>query len=239
MNTLEGPAVSSRKCIVSGEEHDKADLIRFVLGPDNEIVPDLQQKLPGRGVWLAADRKALERALAENRFAKAFKAKCRVDAGLPARLEDLIRREARQYLALANKAGLVVAGFFPTDAVQGYPPGAPTVMPSSASPTAAVHLLAALLIFLFLPIAAVISARRLRADGRTSAAIGSAACGIVMLAANAVTSAQPGTAGLVPGVAGLLQRVSLIAGFAWLAWFAVDRTRASAGREVAPEPGVR
>ena len=49
------------------------DDIRFVLGPDNEIVPDLQQKLPGRGVWLAADRKALERALAENRFAKVFK----------------------------------------------------------------------------------------------------------------------------------------------------------------------
>jgi uncharacterized protein len=111
MNTLEGPAMSSRKCIVSGEEHDKSDLIRFVLGPGNEIVPDLQQKLPGRGVWLAADRRALERALAENRFSKAFKAKCRVDPGLPARLEDLIRREARQYLALANKAGMVVAGY--------------------------------------------------------------------------------------------------------------------------------
>ena len=111
MNTLEGPAISSRKCIMSGEEHDKADLIRFVLGPGNEIVPDLQQKLPGRGVWLAADRRALERALAENRFSKAFKAKCRVDPELPARIEDLIRREARQYLALANKAGLVVAGY--------------------------------------------------------------------------------------------------------------------------------
>jgi uncharacterized protein len=98
-NTLKDPAVSSRKCIVSGEEHDKADLIRFVLGPGNEVVPDLQQKLPGRGVWLAADRRSLERALAENRFSKAFKAKCSVDPGLPARLD------------LANKAGLVAAGF--------------------------------------------------------------------------------------------------------------------------------
>jgi predicted RNA-binding protein YlxR (DUF448 family) len=103
--------VSGRKCIVSGEAHDKADLIRFVLGPGNEVVPDLQQKLPGRGVWLAADRRVLERALAENRFSKAFRAKCPVDLGLPARLEHLIRREARQYLALANKAGLVAAGF--------------------------------------------------------------------------------------------------------------------------------
>jgi hypothetical membrane protein len=134
--------------------------------------------------------------------------------------------------------GLVLAGLFPTDAVQGYPPGAPTVMPSSASPTAAVHLAAALLIFLLLPIAALVAARRLAAEERTTAAVGSAACGIVMLVANAVTSAQPGTAGLVPGVAGLLQRVSLIAGFAWLAWFSFDRSRAI-GREIAPEPGVR
>jgi uncharacterized protein len=103
--------VSSRKCIVSGEEHEKADLIRFVLGPGDEVVPDLQQKLPGRGVWLAPDRRALERAMAENRFSKAFKAKCRVDPALPARLEALIRQDARQYLALANKAGLVVAGY--------------------------------------------------------------------------------------------------------------------------------
>ena len=135
-------------------------------------------------------------------------------------------------------AGLILAGFFPTDAVQGYPPGAPTVMPSSASPTGAVHLAAALLIFLLLPIAAFVAARRLRAEERTTAAVGSVACGIVMLVANAVTSAQPGTAGLVPDVAGLLQRVSLIAGFAWLAWFSFDRSRA-VGREVAPEPGVR
>ena len=136
-------------------------------------------------------------------------------------------------------AGLVLAGLFPTDAVQGYPPGAPTVMPSSASPTGAVHLLAALLIFLFLPIAALVAARRLRAEGRTTAGVGSAACGIVMLVANAVTSAQPGTAGLVPGVAGLLQRASLIAGFVWLAWFSFDRLRRRASREIAPEPAVR
>ena len=134
-------------------------------------------------------------------------------------------------------AGLIVAGLFPTDAVQGYPPGAPTVMPSSASPTAAVHLVAALLIFLMLPVAAWVAARRLRAEERTAAAVGSAACGILMLVANAVTSAQPGTAGLVPGVAGLLQRVSLIAGFAWLAWYSFDRR--AVGREVAPELGAR
>jgi hypothetical membrane protein len=118
--------------------------------------------------------------------------------------------------------GLILAGIFPTDPVQGYPPGAPTVMPATASPTAAVHLVAALLIFLFLPVAAFVASRRLRADGRTLAAAASLAGGIVMITANAVTSAAPGTAGLVPDIAGLLQRISLIAGFAWLAWFSAD-----------------
>lgn len=122
-------------------------------------------------------------------------------------------------------AGLVLAGLFPTDAIQGYPPGAPTVMPSSASATAAVHLTAALLIFLFLPVAAIVAGRRLRAEGRSHAAVGSVVCAVVMVCANAVTSAAPGSAGLVPDVAGLLQRVSLTAGFAWLAWFSIDRRR--------------
>lgn len=122
-------------------------------------------------------------------------------------------------------AGLVLAGLFPTDAIQGYPPGAPTVMPSSASPTAAVHLAGALLLFLFLPVAAIVAGFRLQVEGRRRAATGSVACGVVMVCANAVTSAAPGSAGLVPDVAGLLQRVSLIAGFARLAWFSIDRRR--------------
>jgi hypothetical protein len=123
--------------------------------------------------------------------------------------------------------GLVVAGVFPTDAIQGYPPGAPTVMPASASPTAAIHLAAALLIFGFLPVAALVAARRLGRAGRRLAAVSSAASGIVMVVANAVTSAAPGTVGLFPEIAGSLQRVSLVAGFAWLAWFAVDVGRVS------------
>jgi len=113
--------------------------------------------------------------------------------------------------------GLVIAGFFPTDPVQGYPPGAPTVMPTSASAGAYIHVLAALLIFLFVPVAALIAARRFVIAGRSGWAVWSAAGGIVMLVANAVTSGSPGTAGLVPDVAGLLQRVSLITGFVWLA----------------------
>lgn len=102
---------SERMCIVTGEHLNPEKLIRFVLSPEAEVVPDLKHRLPGRGVWVKATREAVARTIVEQRFARAFRVKCIVSPDLAARLEHLLRQEARQYLALANKAGLVVAGF--------------------------------------------------------------------------------------------------------------------------------
>jgi predicted RNA-binding protein YlxR (DUF448 family) len=104
----EGP---QRMCIATGEHLPADELIRFVLGPQGEIVPDLQHELPGRGLWVRASRKALAKAIAEERFSKALRRKCSAAPDLPDRVESLIRARARQYLALANKAGLLVHGF--------------------------------------------------------------------------------------------------------------------------------
>jgi hypothetical membrane protein len=134
--------------------------------------------------------------------------------------------------------GLVLAGIFPTDPLQGYPPGAATVMPSTASPHAAIHLFGALLIFLLLPIATFVAARRFVAEGQSAWAAYSVASGFVMLVANAVTSASPGTAGMFPDIAGLLQRVSLIAGFGWLAAFCQLLFRARPMPVAVPPSGV-
>ena len=53
---------AERKCIVTGEVQPKAGLIRFVVGPDNQVVPDILDKLPGRGMYVTADRAVLEEA---------------------------------------------------------------------------------------------------------------------------------------------------------------------------------
>jgi predicted RNA-binding protein YlxR (DUF448 family) len=98
-------------CIATGERLDSKDLIRFVLGPGAEVVADLKHKLPGRGVWVKAARDAVAAAVTKQLFPKAFRTKCTASPDLPARVESLLRQEARQYLALANKAGLVVAGY--------------------------------------------------------------------------------------------------------------------------------
>lgn len=102
---------AERMCIVTREHGDPRGLLRFVLGPDGVIVPDLRHRLPGRGVWVTASAEVLREALKSNAFAKAFRARCRAEPDLVARVGGLLRGEARQLLSLASKAGLVSAGF--------------------------------------------------------------------------------------------------------------------------------
>ncbi len=100
-----------RKCIVTGEERPKADLIRFVVGPKNGIVPDLEERLPGRGLWLSADREVVETASARRLFARAARQKVDVPEGLAERVEALLCGRTMDLIGLARRSGNVVSGF--------------------------------------------------------------------------------------------------------------------------------
>lgn len=100
-----------RKCIATGEVLPTDELIRFCVGPELEIVPDLAGRLPGRGIWVRADRTALERAVQKNLFPRAAKSKVRVPADLVQTVETLLKDRTISLLALARKAGQAVAGF--------------------------------------------------------------------------------------------------------------------------------
>jgi hypothetical protein len=121
--------------------------------------------------------------------------------------------------------GLVVAGIFSTDPLQGYPPGAPLGLPLTASWHAALHLVGALLFFGGLPFASIVLARRFASGGEYGWAIYSLTSGIGMFLFNLVTSASPGTVGMFPEVAGLLQRISIVLGLAWLAMVSLRLVR--------------
>jgi hypothetical protein len=107
----EDDTMHERKCIVSGKVRDRAHLIRFVVSPDGEVVPDLAAKLPGRGLWVSADRASLEQAVAKNHFSKAAKANVKAARDLADRLEKLIVRRMTDDLGLARRSGNLVAGF--------------------------------------------------------------------------------------------------------------------------------
>lgn len=100
-----------RRCIATGTTGDPAGLLRFVVGPDGDIVPDLDRRLPGRGIWVAARRDALEKAVAKQLFQRAARQKVTVPSDLVGRLERMIAERLIESLGLARRAGAAVTGF--------------------------------------------------------------------------------------------------------------------------------
>jgi uncharacterized protein len=86
-------------------------MLRFVVGPDGAIVPDVDARLPGRGLWLLPRRDIVERAAAKRVFARAARRPVVVPSELADRIEALLARRCRDTLGLARRAGLAVAGF--------------------------------------------------------------------------------------------------------------------------------
>lgn len=104
-------AARQRRDIVSGEVVDEARLIRFVVGPEGQVVPDLARKLPGRGLWVAADRASVETAAKKGLFSRAAKAKVQTPPDLADQVETLLKRRLLSALGLARKAGDLTSGF--------------------------------------------------------------------------------------------------------------------------------
>ncbi|MGO4287683.1 RNA-binding protein [Bosea sp. TAB14] len=108
---------SERSCVLTRAVKAPDDLIRFVAGPDGTLVPDLRRKLPGRGVWASLSRKAVTEAIRRKAFERSLKTKVAVPADLPEMIDALMLRDVQQALSMANKAGLVVAGFGKVEAL--------------------------------------------------------------------------------------------------------------------------
>jgi predicted RNA-binding protein YlxR (DUF448 family) len=101
----------NRKCIFTGEIRPKADLVRFVVGPNSVIFPDISERLPGRGLWLTASRGIILEACAKNIFSKATRAKVDVPEDLVDRVEKLLRQHCLAIFGLARRAGQVTGGY--------------------------------------------------------------------------------------------------------------------------------
>lgn len=100
-----------RRCIATGESGPAAGLLRFVLGPDGTVVPDLAERLPGRGAWLTADRDLVDKAAHRRLFSRAFRAEARAPGDLAALVERLLAERLIGILSMARKAGAAVTGF--------------------------------------------------------------------------------------------------------------------------------
>lgn len=109
--TREKTLEPERRCIVSGETTPKHGLLRFVVGPDNVIVPDLGERLPGRGIWVSADRQSLQTASAKKLFARSAKAQVTVPEDLITRVEALLVKRCMDIIGLARRSDRLVFGY--------------------------------------------------------------------------------------------------------------------------------
>ena len=108
-----------RKCVASGEVKDIAQMIRFVVAPDGEVTPDIMGKLPGRGVWVSAERSVLEQAIKTRGFARGFKSKVNVSDDLIELVAQLLARRLLGLLTMARKSGHIAIGYDQVKAAAG------------------------------------------------------------------------------------------------------------------------
>jgi predicted RNA-binding protein YlxR (DUF448 family) len=106
-----------RRCIATGESLEISCMIRFVVGPEDRLVPDVAGKLPGRGIWVRAQRAALTTAVQKRLFARAARRAVTVDPDLPETVERLVERQCLDLIGLARRAGAAVAGFDKVEAM--------------------------------------------------------------------------------------------------------------------------
>jgi predicted RNA-binding protein YlxR (DUF448 family) len=99
-----------RTCVVSGLKGSPAAMLRFALSGEGAVVPDIRQKLPGRGVWTRLSRAVVGQAAAKQAFSRGFRASVRAGANLADEVDRLLEEDALRFLSMVNKAGLVIVG---------------------------------------------------------------------------------------------------------------------------------
>lgn len=99
-----------RRCLASGERLPKEELLRLVVGPDGAVVPDLAERLPGRGLWIRPRRALIETAVRRRLFARAAKATVTAPPDLAEQIGRLLRRRCLERIGLAKRAGQLAVG---------------------------------------------------------------------------------------------------------------------------------
>jgi uncharacterized protein len=96
-----------RLCVATRTQRPIGGLIRFVVGRDGTLIPDIARGLAGRGVWVTARRKPIMDAQRRTAFSRSLKREVTVPADLADRVEGLLEQAALKALWTACKAGLV------------------------------------------------------------------------------------------------------------------------------------
>lgn len=107
-----------RRCIVTGNMLPKSLLLRFVVAPDNSIVPDIGCKLPGKGLWVSCRQELVILAIQKKMFSKAAKMAVVTPISLSEQVSILLKSACLRMLAMARKSGVLITGYSKVCALQ-------------------------------------------------------------------------------------------------------------------------
>ncbi|CAI3943310.1 RNA-binding protein [Commensalibacter papalotli (ex Botero et al. 2024)] len=110
MKKSEAPK-EQRCCLVTREKGRPEELIRFVVSPDEMVVPDLTERLPGRGMWLQASQNVLHTAIQRRVFSRAAQCQVKIPDNLLSMIVDGLKFRIKDGLGLARRAGQITYGF--------------------------------------------------------------------------------------------------------------------------------
>jgi predicted RNA-binding protein YlxR (DUF448 family) len=99
-----------RRCALTLEVKPAADMIRFVVGPDDVLVPDTDAKAEGRGVWVSLGEKLVAEAIKKKAFARSLKTPVTVPEDLVALTRLRLEQRFVNSLQMARKAGQLMTG---------------------------------------------------------------------------------------------------------------------------------
>jgi predicted RNA-binding protein YlxR (DUF448 family) len=100
-----------RRCLVRRQSFEREKMLRFVVGPAQQLVFDVSATLPGRGLWLSAAADVVEMSLKRGVFARAAKQQVVIPPDLPARVEMALRQRVFDLIGMARRSGHAIAGF--------------------------------------------------------------------------------------------------------------------------------
>ena len=102
--------VFNKKSFAENADLDENDFIKFSLSPDNKLVPDLHDKLPGKSIWATTD-KALIECIQERKDVKEHFGVSHVFTNdLLFLIKKILRKKIVNSISLAKKAGYLAIG---------------------------------------------------------------------------------------------------------------------------------
>ena len=112
MARLEHAGAPQRSCLACRISRDKSQLLRFILSPELEVLPDPELRLPGRGAYTCMSTACLTKAIEQRQFKRAFKQDVTVmsSGDMVGHVRQQLADRLTGLIGLANKAGKIIGG---------------------------------------------------------------------------------------------------------------------------------